>query len=95
MACGCPVVVTPDVGLARIIGESGAGIVVGGEAKELGTAISALISDPDRRRLMGEAGRKLASERFSWGGIAEQMEEVIRPLFERTGRTCLSRSVSP
>jgi len=86
MACGCPVVVTPDVGLARIIGESGAGIVVGGEAKELGTAISALISDPDRRRLMGEAGRKLASERFSWGGIAEQMEEVYgRCLKERAG----------
>ena len=84
MACGCPVVVTPDVGLARIIGEAGAGIVVGGEAKELGTAISTLISDPDRRKLMGEAGRKLASERFSWGGIAEQMEEVYgRCLGER------------
>jgi glycosyltransferase involved in cell wall biosynthesis len=78
MACGCPVVVTPEVGLARAIGEAGAGLVVDGEAEAIGTAISALVADPARRRLMGEAGRKLAGERFSWDGIAEQMERVYQ-----------------
>jgi glycosyltransferase involved in cell wall biosynthesis len=76
MACGCPVVVTPDVGLARSVGEAGAGLVVHGEAKEIGSAISALISDPLRRNRMGESGKKLAAESFSWDRIAAQMEEA-------------------
>jgi glycosyltransferase involved in cell wall biosynthesis len=76
MACGCPVVVTPDVGLARIIGEAGAGIVVDGEPENLGSSILALMSDPARRKAMGEAGRELATEKFSWNGIAEKMEQL-------------------
>jgi len=78
MACGCPVVVTPEVGLAGVIGERGAGLVVGGEPKHLGTAIAALLADPARRRLMGEAGKRLAAQEFSWTRIAEQMEQVYR-----------------
>jgi glycosyltransferase involved in cell wall biosynthesis len=76
MACGRPVVVTADVGLADIIGEAGAGIVVDGEAKELGLAIAALVSNPVLGGHLGEAGRKLASQSFSWDRIAEQMEQV-------------------
>lgn len=78
MACGCPVVVTPEVGLARAVSEAGAGIVVDGEAKDIGTAIAGLISDPARRSRMGEAGKKLAMQDFSWARIAEQMEHVYR-----------------
>jgi glycosyltransferase involved in cell wall biosynthesis len=76
MACGCPVVVTPNVGLARAVGEAGAGIVVAGDAEGIGTAIAALISDPLRRGVMGAAGKMLASQKFSWARIAEQMEQV-------------------
>jgi glycosyltransferase involved in cell wall biosynthesis len=80
MACGCPVVVTPDVGVARAIGEAGAGSVVSGEPKDIGAAIAALISDPVRRDLMGEAGKKLAAQEFSWVRIGEQMEQIYREL---------------
>lgn len=76
MACGCPVVVTPEVGLAGIIGGAGAGLVVDGDPKQLGTAIAALLADPGRRRLMGEAGKRLAAQDFSWARIAEQMETI-------------------
>jgi glycosyltransferase involved in cell wall biosynthesis len=82
MACGCPVVVTPDVGLAAAIREAGAGIVADGEPKELGAALSALISDPARRQAMGEAGQKLARQNYSWTGIAEQMEHVYERCLE-------------
>jgi glycosyltransferase involved in cell wall biosynthesis len=76
MACGCPVVVTAEVGLAQAIGRAGAGVIVDGEAKAIAAAISTLISDPARRSAMGAAGKTLASEKFSWAGIAEQMERV-------------------
>lgn len=78
MACGCPVVVTPEVGLSRVIGAAGAGLVVDGESKQLGAAIAALLADPARRRLMGEAGERLAAQDFSWVRIAEQMEWVYQ-----------------
>lgn len=78
MACGCPVVVTPEVGLAGVIGEAGAGLVVDGEPRQLGPAIAALLANPTRRRHMGEAGMKLAIQDFSWARIAEQMEPIYR-----------------
>lgn len=87
MACGCPVAVTPEVGLARVVGEAGAGIVIGGEAKDIGTAISDLISDPIRRSAMGTAGKALAGQKFSWPRIAERMEQVYeRCVGERAKR---------
>lgn len=86
IACGCPVVVTPNVGLAQDIGEAGAGIIVGGSAREIGTAISDLMSDLPRRSAMGTAGKILASQKFSWGHIAEQMERVYEGCLGETGK---------
>jgi glycosyltransferase involved in cell wall biosynthesis len=90
MACGCPVVVTRDVGLAQAIGEAGAGLIVGGSAKEIGTAISDLIADPSRLSAMGTVGKTLASQQFSWAQIAEQMEQVYEGCLEETGQKHLS-----
>jgi glycosyltransferase involved in cell wall biosynthesis len=86
MACGCPVVVTPEVGLAAAIGDAGAGIVVNGESKELGAAISALISDPLRRTRMGEVGKKLAARDYSWARIAEQTEQLYERCLEKQAK---------
>jgi glycosyltransferase involved in cell wall biosynthesis len=82
MACGCPVVVTPDVGVARAISEGGAGIVVAGEPEQFGAAIAKLMSDPARRNLMGEAGKRLAAQEYSWARIAEQMEKIYQRSLE-------------
>lgn len=76
MACGCPVAITANVGLAQAIDEAGAGIIVSGEAEDIGTKISQLLTDPVRRNAMGEAGRKLADRDFSWPRIAERMEQA-------------------
>jgi glycosyltransferase involved in cell wall biosynthesis len=85
MACGVPVVVTPEVGLASAINEAGAGIVVEGEPEKLGAELSRLLADPARCRLMGTAGRKAAEEKFSWGAIAEEMEAVYRSVIAGAG----------
>ena len=52
----CPVVVTPEVGAADVVRETGAGIVVDGEPEILGAGIRELLDDPARRATMGEAG---------------------------------------
>jgi glycosyltransferase involved in cell wall biosynthesis len=75
MACGRPVVVTPDVGLARDISAAGAGLVVAGEPDVLGPALARLLSAAGQRQRMGEAGL-IAANRFSWAAIATQMETV-------------------
>lgn len=86
-ACGCPVVLTPQVGLARAIGEAGAGIVADGDPERFGAVLAALMSDPGRGRVMGEAGKKLAAAKFSWPQIAAQMERVYeRCISERATR---------
>src|SRR5215510_10620493 len=80
MACGVPVVVTPQVGLAKTVREIGAGLVVEGDARQLGQAIGQLLADPDQREALGTAGRISAETRFSWNAIAGQMAEVYREL---------------
>lgn len=75
MACGVPVVVTPQVGLARDIEDAAAGLVVAGEPEVLGAALAHLLSAPERRARMGAAGR-VAAGRYSWSQIAKRMEKV-------------------
>jgi glycosyltransferase involved in cell wall biosynthesis len=73
MFMGCPVVVTPEVGLAEAIAESEAGLVVAGDPTSLGGEIRKLLSDLGRRQKMGANGRRLASTRYSWRRVAGQM----------------------
>lgn len=76
MAAGCPVIVTPEVGLAPAVRKSGAGLVVEGTPNHLAAAINMLLGDEEQRRWMGAAGRRAARERFSWEAIAREMEQV-------------------
>ena len=73
MAAGCAVVVTPEVGLASVVMESGSGIVTAGEPKPLAAAINRVIGDASLRARMGEAGRRTVRARFGWEGIAREM----------------------
>ena len=76
MAVGCPVIVTPEVGLADVVTASGAGLVVEGNPKQLAGAIDWLENDESRRKKMGAAGRQIAMEQFSWAAVAAQMDNL-------------------
>jgi glycosyltransferase involved in cell wall biosynthesis len=80
MAMGCPVVVTPEVGLASLVQESGAGVVVDGAPEKLAEAIRALLQDSTKRRLMGERGRLTACRHLSWESAAIQMEALYEEI---------------
>jgi len=80
MAVGCPVVVTPEVGAAEIVRESGAGEVVDGDPAVLGPALARLLADEPQRLAMGERGRRVVRERYTWPAVAERMERVYREI---------------
>jgi glycosyltransferase involved in cell wall biosynthesis len=80
MIMGCPVVVTPEVGLSTLVRESGAGTVVDGTPRTLGQAILNLVQDSRRRRRMGERGRIAAREHLSWDSVAHRMETLYGAL---------------
>jgi glycosyltransferase involved in cell wall biosynthesis len=90
MAAGLPFV-SLDTGNAGEIAEwSGAGVIVPSWRREDGLvmadtadvarAIDDLLADPDRRREMGERGRRAWEERFTWDSVTSRYEALYRRL---------------
>lgn len=82
MAMECPVVITPEVGLAPVVVEHDTGVVSSGEPGSLARAIRGILGDPDRARGMGRNGRSVADRLYAWDTIAASMEcayhEIVR-----------------
>lgn len=85
MAVGRPVVVTPEVGIASLVGECGAGVVAEGEPERLATALAWLLDNPKEADRMGSLGRKTVGERFTWDAVAKQMENVYAAILSLHG----------
>lgn len=86
MAACCPVVVTPEVGLAEVVRETGAGLVVEGEPKVMGKSIRTLLSNSETLTRMGKIGRQTLSNRFTWDTIARQMASVYKQILNNFSR---------
>ncbi|MFL6197468.1 MAG: glycosyltransferase, partial [Thermoanaerobaculia bacterium] len=80
-AAGRPVAVTPEVGLAATVRETGAGIVADGH---LGEALRGLLADPARLDALGRRGAEVVRDRFGWAAVAREMEDEVY------GRICPS-----
>jgi glycosyltransferase involved in cell wall biosynthesis len=74
MAAAMPVIVTPEVGLAEDVAQSGAGLVTGNAPESLAEAIRPMLGDSALRAEMGMRGRRLVEERFTWDHVAALME---------------------
>jgi glycosyltransferase involved in cell wall biosynthesis len=76
---GLPVITTnvggsPD----RVLdGESGH-LVAAGDIAGLAAALSGLLADPERCRVMGAAGQRFARDRFTWKAVGERLARRIR-----------------
>jgi glycosyltransferase involved in cell wall biosynthesis len=75
-AAGRPVAVTPEVGLADTVRETGAGVVLNGD---LGRGLRELLADPARLDDMGRRGAAAVRERFGWEAVAREMERIYHP----------------
>ncbi|HXT22856.1 MAG TPA: glycosyltransferase family 4 protein, partial [Thermoanaerobaculia bacterium] len=81
MAAGLPVVATAVSGNPEAVEDGTTGLLVPPEsAAALADALIALLTDPERRRRMGEAGRARVAERFSIDRVAERHLELLRRL---------------
>lgn len=74
MAAGCPVIVTPEVGVADMVAEQDVGLVTDGRPSALAAAMSALSEDAGLAQRLGAHGRAVAAASFSWSSVAERME---------------------
>lgn len=79
-AVACPVVVTPEVGLAEAVVRHGGGEVCAGDPETLGRCLAQMLSDPSRLRACGAAGREAVNREYGWNAIAARMEEHYQTL---------------
>lgn len=73
MASSKAVVVSSGAGVAALIAEAGAGVVVAPRADAISDAVSRLAASPTWREACGRAGRRVVEERYGWHRIAGEM----------------------
>lgn len=87
LACGRPVAVTKEVGLAEAVAGARAGVIIPGEAQAMATALQALLSDPAELTRMGQRGRVWVEQTFAWPAVAAQMEAVYHRMSSAANST--------
>jgi glycosyltransferase involved in cell wall biosynthesis len=78
LACGLPVIITRPCNFPEVA-EAMAGEVIEPDVEQLTMAFSRLLDNAQLRFQMGQNGRRLISERYTWDRIAEQMIEFYNP----------------
>jgi glycogen synthase len=77
MACETPVVASGVGGILEVVEDGVTGLLVPPARPDaLADALNKLLSDPEARRRMGQAGRRRVEEQFSWASVAERTERV-------------------
>jgi glycosyltransferase involved in cell wall biosynthesis len=84
MACERPVVVARTPGMETYVQDDKTGILVPpGDPEAMAQAIAELLRDPERRREMGEAGRRLVLESFTTDSLNESLAAYAREVVGR------------
>jgi len=77
MACGLPIVGTNVGGISEIVEHEVNGLLCSPNSpSELAVNLASLVTSPEKRIILGMAGRKKALDKFSWHIIAKQYVEV-------------------
>jgi len=97
MACGTPVVACAGGALPEVVRTAGGGLLTPcNDAEALARVIIGLMESPERRRALGEAGRRGVESAYAWPRVAARTAEVYGELLEerrgRPARTTTSAS---
>jgi glycosyltransferase involved in cell wall biosynthesis len=80
MYFGKPVIATRVGGVPSLVGDDAGILVPPASAEDISSALDILLSDPDRRKDMGEAGRKKVVEGFSYDKMVSELDRLYRRL---------------
>ncbi len=75
MACGLPVVTSPQAVSALAV-TPGQDLIVANGPEDFANAVVALLDDPALRSRIGQAGRRYVEKQHLWANIAARLEEV-------------------
>jgi glycosyltransferase involved in cell wall biosynthesis len=81
---GLPAIVAPRTGLADWA-HRGAGIVVPRDQDVWADALFELLTDPGKRRTLGETGKKLIEHHFTWERVVDRLERAYYDVLEEAG----------
>jgi glycosyltransferase involved in cell wall biosynthesis len=82
-----PAVSFDNDGAPEVVLPGSTGLLVPfGDVRALSDAIVSLASDPQRRRVMGAAGRAMCVEMFDWRGMVDRLDELYTSLVKRQPR---------
>lgn len=82
MACGVPVISSDGGALPEVVGDAGV-LVRAGDSDALAAALSQLLDDAERRRQLGEAGRRRVLEKFCWRVAADKFTRYYHQVIAR------------
>ena len=80
MAVGCPVVVSPEVGIEDVVRSSGAGLVTKRDPFDVANAVGTILEDPELAAEMGRSGRRVIDERYTWSSVGAELEAMYRTI---------------
>ncbi len=76
MACRTPVIASDIPGVRENITKANGLLFPPRDVDSLADSIITIISDDEKVKRMGEAGRKLVEEKYDWNEIAEQVSKL-------------------
>lgn len=78
-ACGVPVIAGRSGGAPETVTDETGIVVDGNNRGEIVDAVCSLLGAPERRQALGEAGRAMVCERFSWAVLVDRLAQCLEP----------------
>jgi len=86
MAAACPVAAYAIEGTRDILDDGRTGLLAPkGDAPALARGLGQWLEQPENRRRVGEAGRRLVEQRYSFGGVLERLEDLYIDVARQRG----------
>ena len=85
-AAGLPVVASAVGGVVDVCTEANAVLVPSRNPQALAKAMAGVLADPGLRRRLGDAGRSLVRERYTWDAVASRYSRLYEEAGAATGR---------
>jgi len=94
LACGLPAVITDACHFPEVE-SSGAGLVRSLDPVHIADALVSILSNPGAARTMGEKGRALVRQHYTWPQIAQRTIEAYAAVFDAERRVFTARAGLP